>query len=34
MIDFRIPLGQWVKAFIDFVTDNLAFLFDFIRVIF
>lgn len=34
MIDFRIPLGTWVEAFVDFVTDNLAFLFGFIRIVF
>lgn len=34
MIDFRIPLGNWVEALVDFVTDNLAFLFTFIRTVF
>ncbi|MCU1545441.1 MAG: glycine/betaine transporter permease [Homoserinimonas sp.] len=34
MSDFRIPLGKWVDVFVDWVTDTLGFLFDFIRVIF
>ncbi|MHA6667430.1 ABC transporter permease [Homoserinimonas sp. A447] len=31
---FRLPLGQWVKVAVDWVTENLGFLFDFIRSIF
>ena len=32
--DFRIPLGSWADAFIDFVTDTFGFFFDFVRAIF
>ncbi|TFC01159.1 proline/glycine betaine ABC transporter permease [Cryobacterium adonitolivorans] len=32
--EFRIPLGSWADAFIDFVTDTFGFLFDFVRAIF
>lgn len=31
---FRLPLGQWVDVAVDWVTENLGFLFDFIRSIF
>jgi ABC-type proline/glycine betaine transport system permease subunit len=31
---FRLPLGQWVKVAVDWVTENLGFVFDFIRSIF
>jgi ABC-type proline/glycine betaine transport system permease subunit len=31
---FRLPLGQWVKVAVDWVTENLGFIFDFIRSIF
>lgn len=31
---FRLPLGQWVKVAVDWVTENLGFLFDFIRTVF
>jgi ABC-type proline/glycine betaine transport system permease subunit len=33
MNDFRIPLGTWVEAFVDFVTDYLSIVFDVIRTI-
>lgn len=34
MNDFlRIPLGQWVENFIDFVTSTFGFLFDFIKLV-
>ncbi|MCU1447061.1 proline/glycine betaine ABC transporter permease [Cryobacterium sp.] len=32
--DFRIPLGSWADAFIDFITDTFGFFFDFVRAIF
>ncbi|WP_120339913.1 ABC transporter permease [Cryobacterium soli] len=32
--DFRIPLGSWAKAFIDFVTDTFGFFFDLVRAVF
>ena len=31
---FRLPLGQWVKTGVDWITENLGFLFDFIRTVF
>lgn len=31
---FRLPLGEWVDVAVDWVTENLGFLFDFIRSIF
>ncbi|TFB90636.1 proline/glycine betaine ABC transporter permease [Cryobacterium algoricola] len=34
MNDFRIPLGSWAKAFVEFITENLSFIFDFVRAIF
>lgn len=34
MNDFRIPIGSWVNAFIDFVIEYFGWLFDFIAVIF
>ena len=34
MNDFRLPLGQWVKAAVDWVTENLSILFDVIRAVF
>lgn len=33
MPDFRIPVGQWVRALVDWITDNLSWLLDFIAVI-
>ena len=33
MPDFRIPVGQWAKALVDWITDNLAWLLDFIALI-
>ena len=33
MNDFRIPLGDWVEAFIAFITANFGVVFDFIRLI-
>ena len=33
MNDFRIPLGTWVEDIIDFVTDTLGFLFDFVATV-
>jgi len=34
MDGFRIPIGSWVKAFIDFVIDAFGWFFDFIATIF
>ncbi|WP_139415748.1 ABC transporter permease [Agromyces laixinhei] len=34
MNDFRLPLGEWVEVFIDFLTGALAGLFDVIRALF
>lgn len=34
MNDFRIPLGTLVEGFVDWVTDSLGFIFDFIRAVF
>ena len=31
---FRLPLGEWVSVAVKWVTENLGFLFDFIRSIF
>jgi ABC-type proline/glycine betaine transport system permease subunit len=31
--DFRIPLGTWVEDIIDFITDTLGFLFDFVATV-
>jgi glycine betaine/proline transport system substrate-binding protein len=31
---FRLPLGEWVGVAVGWVTDNLGFLFDFIRTVF
>ena len=33
MNDFRIPLGTWVEDIIDFITDTLGFLFDFVATV-
>jgi len=34
MTGFRIPIGQWVEAFIAFVTQTFGWFFDFIRAVF
>lgn len=34
MISFRIPLGSWVDAGVDWILDNLAALFDVVQIIF
>ncbi|PWC06308.1 ABC transporter permease [Mycetocola zhujimingii] len=34
MMDFRIPLGQWVEDFVDILTDTLQPLFDVLRAVF
>ncbi|MCI4657241.1 ABC transporter permease [Cryobacterium zhongshanensis] len=34
MNDFRIPLGSWADDFINFITSNFSFLFDFVRTVF
>ncbi|WP_098406713.1 ABC transporter permease [Paramicrobacterium agarici] len=34
MMEFRLPLGEWVEAFSDFVTNTFAGLFDVIAAIF
>ena len=31
--DLRLPLGDWVEAGVDWITANLAILFDFIKTI-
>jgi ABC-type proline/glycine betaine transport system permease subunit len=31
--DFRIPLGTWVEDIIDFITDTLGFVFDFVATV-
>ena len=33
MPDFRVPVGQWAKALVDWITDNLLWLLDFIALI-
>lgn len=32
--DFRIPLGVWVKDFVDFITEYFAIVFDVIKTVF
>lgn len=34
MFDLRIPLGDWVKVFVDFITEYFAFFFDVIKNVF
>jgi len=34
MIDFRLPLGDWVEVFVDFITEYFGVVFDLIRVVF
>ncbi|KFF60187.1 hypothetical protein JF66_06215 [Cryobacterium sp. MLB-32] len=34
MNEFRLPLGDLVEVFVDFLTEHLGFIFDFIRFIF
>ncbi|WP_035776492.1 ABC transporter permease subunit [Arthrobacter sp. H5] len=34
MIEFRIPLGAWVDAGVDWILENLAALFDVVKVVF
>ena len=29
--DLRIPLGTWVESGVDWITTNLAFVFDLVR---
>ena len=33
LIDYRIPIGQWAKSAIDWLTTNLKFVFDFIAMV-
>ncbi|MDP3208737.1 MAG: proline/glycine betaine ABC transporter permease [Rhodoglobus sp.] len=34
MIDFRLPIGDWVEVFVDFITEYFGVVFDVIRVVF
>ena len=34
MMDIRLPLGDWVEVFVDFITEYLSAVFDIIRVVF
>ncbi len=34
MIDFRLPIGDWVEVFVDFITEYFSVVFDVIRVVF
>lgn len=34
MIDIRLPIGDWVEVFVDFITEYFSVVFDIIRVVF
>lgn len=34
IFDYRLPLGEWVKDFVNFVTNNFAVVFDVIKEVF
>ncbi|MCC6270386.1 MAG: proline/glycine betaine ABC transporter permease [Microbacteriaceae bacterium] len=34
MFDLRIPIGEWVKVFVDFITEYLSVVFDVIKTVF
>jgi glycine betaine/proline transport system permease protein len=33
LVDHKIPIGQWAKSFVDWLTHNAAWLFDFIALV-
>ncbi len=33
LVDHKIPIGQWAKSFVDWLTANAAWLFDFIALV-